>query len=534
MSNTGNGNKAVVLNTRERILSTDANRAQTFYGQGVADLLRFMIDASSDESRLGGGYEVLSDGTETPPRAYVVNGLRPQPVNGTNSLLVSPGVMLIVDNPSDPNADDSVAAWVTDPGISNTGILILPANASGQAIIGIVECQRTTQVLEQDNRDVFNVVTGLFSPQLVNKVTAGRLVYRIRLGTPAAGFPGVAAGWSPLAVFNQPAAAATWDDVLLIWDVRRLVGDRWNAPFNTPLDESEVVKAFAFCNTQVSGSTKLFGELDANYLEARVGGRVGLSDPTGATPGFFDVQASASRTGNFTGYSADSFWHAYAIFPFGLPRWQQYSAVGSAAPRRPCGQRGILAVTDVGPTFAGTPSAVVSTPTATGLLDTPSQSAVCLLSGNTNSGAGVTAVMGDGRVVIPSYVLILSPSSTSGLVSATWTLTDNVTHPGNARAVWVEFFATFDTGGSGTFGILGQVTVTSGDNLGTYFVPVGSRTTLSGNVVEPWSFSARLPLSHDNFSSSARTFTVIWAYLFGTGAAVTAQVIRLLGWEVGP
>jgi hypothetical protein len=111
-----------------------------------------MLDASCEESHLGGGYEVLSDGTETPPRAYVVNGLRPQPVNGTNSLLITPGVMLIVDNPADPNTDDSVASWVTDPGITLTGLLTLPANGSGLTIIGVVECQRTTVVLEQDNR----------------------------------------------------------------------------------------------------------------------------------------------------------------------------------------------------------------------------------------------------------------------------------------------------------------------------------------------------------------------------------------------
>lgn len=549
MANAGNGNKVIILNTRERVLSTDANRAQTFYGQGVADLLRFMVDASCEESHLGGGYEVLSDGTETPTRAYVVNGLRPQPVNGTASLLVTPGVMLVVDNPADPNTDDSVASWITDPGISLTGILTLPANGTGLTIIGVVECQRTTLVLEQDNRDVFNANTGLFSPQLVNKVTAGRLIYRIRLGTPGSGFPGVAAGWAPLAVFNQPAAATTWDDVLLMWDVRTLVNDRWNAPFNTPLNFAELVKGFAYVDTQTPGQSLLISELDANRLEARAGGRPGADDPDPTALWYFDLEDVANRPANFAGYSANKWWTVFAIFPHGLPRWQRYSSAATTAPRRPCGMRGIPAVTNVGPSFGGAPATPINTPTATGLLDAAASNAVALISGQTDATPNVLPALMDGHVVWAGDGATENAATSSTLTQSAWTLLDNFTHPGNARALWVRLVALFTTGAIGT----GPVTVavdadcflTSADNQGLYLSQGGARTAVRVEVGAGTSFlhgfTIRIPLGHSANFVASRLFTFKWKYSFvadvpanAPGLAVSAAFLAVLGWEPGP
>lgn len=540
----GNGNKVVVLNTRERVLSTDANRAQSFYGQGVAELLRFLLDASSEEDRLGGAYETLSTGSENPLRAYVVNGLRPQPVNGTDSLLISPGVMCVVDE-SAPTSDESRMAWVVDPGVAVVGTLTLPANGSGLTIIGVVECQRTNVVLEQDNRDVFNQSTGLFTPVLVNKVTTSQLVYRIRLGTPGAGFPGTAAGWTPLAVFNQPSAATTWDDVLLMWDVRNLVGDRWNSPFNTPLSVAQAVKGYAFTDVQVVGESRMYSQIDANYLQARAGGRIGLASPDVAAVGYFDLRAVANQTGNFAGFSNDSYWHVYAIFPHGLPRWQLYSPASATAPRRPVGVRGIPAITNVGPRFDGTPSGVISTPTATGLIDTPAQTAVVLASGKT-SGAGVPLpVMEDGHVVWQGNDsgFTYTPASFNLNTSATWTLTDNLTHPGNARAVWVRVSANFSRGdqATGVYFAKGDCKVTGGDNVAAtlYDCPGGPTQAidLEGAFLNfSHSFVVRVPLGHNNFATSARVFSFTWYYDFvNAGTAGTgSEVLTVLGWEPGP
>ena len=80
--------------------------------------------------------------------------------------------------------------------------------------------------------------------------------------------------------------------------------------------------------------------------------------------GTFDLLAAANRTGNFAGFAANRFATVYAIFPHGLPRWQLYSTSATAAPRRPTGGRGILAITNVGPRFDGVPSSVISTPTS--------------------------------------------------------------------------------------------------------------------------------------------------------------------------
>ncbi len=540
MSN-GNGNKTIILNTRERVLSTDANRAQTFYGQGMADLLRFMLDASSEESRLGGGYEVLSDGTESPLRAYIVNGIRPQPVNGTTSLLISPGVICIVDNPSDPNTDNSVASWITDPGIQLTGVLTLPVNASGSTIIGVIECQRSLVVMEQDNRDIFNTTTGLFTPALVNKVAAGALTYRIRLGTPGAGYPGIAAGWIPLAVFNQPSAATTWDDVLLMWDVRTMINDRWNAPFNTPLSQSEITKTYGYTDILTVGQRRLRTETDVNYLANRAGGQLGLTDPAAAGVGYFDLLLAANRTANFAGFSSNSWYYIYAIFPFGLPRWQLFSSVAGAAPRRPCGPRGIPAITNVGPLFTGVPSSVISAPSATGLLDTPALTAVCMVAGQTNTVPAPLPVAQDGRTTFRGNATSFNVAGVDTSPDYTlWTLDDNVTHPGNARALIVSLFATFTASAGGRLAIFGNVHVTGPDadinciyathDEGIKEFEVAAGAYRHGIV-------ARIPLAPAAPMTAVRQFLLQWNYsaLVSAGTVtVTGSQLRVFGWELGP
>lgn len=539
----GNGNKVVVLNTRERVLSTDANRAQSFYGQGVAELLRFMLDASSEEDRLGGGYEVMSTGSENPLRAYILNGLRPQPVNGTTSLLITPGVICIVDDPA-PTADESPMAWVVDPGVSVVGTLTLPANGSGLTIIGVVECQRSTQVLEQDNRDVFNQSTGLFTPVLVNKVTAGRLIYRIRLGTPGAGFPGAAAGWTPLMVFNQPVAATTWDDVALMWDVRNMVNDRWNAPFNTPHTDAANWRGTGYTDLLTVGQSRLRAQVVVEYQGFRAGGLLGASDPNPATASFFDLKLVANQTGNFAGFSADSWWYVYAIFPFGLPRWQPYSSVAGTAPRRPCGQRGILAITNVAPNFTGIPAAVISTPTATGLIDTPSQSAVCLVAGRTDNPAAPLPVTMDGRAIfagVPTGVTIFALVGTNSSPNySEWTLVAGTDFPGNARAIYVNVSATFTASAIAELTFFGVVTVTGPDaSTGVAYVS-HEEGQKSFHVVAAGydeGVCARVVLAPASPTSAARTYKLRWQYdaFVSAGAVtVTASALQILGWEIGP
>ncbi len=547
MAASGTGNPKVKLNTRERVLSSDANRSQAMAGQHLANAMRFLLDATAEEDDLAGAVETLSDGTASFLQGVVFSGLRPHPVDGTVDMLVTPGSCLLADNPS-PGTDDSIAAIVTDPGVITTGLLTLTAGA-GSIRIDVIECQRVTTVTETQNRDIFNPATGLFAPSQVDKVTVGRLVYRIRTGTPGSGFPGVAAGWMPLAVCRVAAGATSWDNVIL-WDVRPLASDRWNAPFNTVKRVPERGRCFVWSDvTTVPGEVRVAGLVEAQFGAYKAGGHLGITSSTGAS-GYFDVALAANRAGNHPGYTADLHWYLYAIFPFGLPRWVRYTDSGSGE-RTPRGQRGILAVTATKPFFDGTPvGGAIATPTALGLVYA-GPDAICLLAGRvTNAGTPVPqGIACDGAMTTLVNGADVA-NSTVGLVagvSAQWTLQDGVAWPGGARAVWVRITANFQVASAKTWAVEGDVQVTGPDALSTSHtrtvdLPQHTYAT-NGALILTYSAMARIPLTCDPFdpyngTSSPRDYRILWTFnsdISGLiGVTDSAHNLNVVGWEMGP
>ena len=115
MAPTGNGGKRFVFNTRERALSGDQNRVQNVHDQMLAEILRGLFDASSELDQKAGSVEVFSTGSETPPAATIIAGIRPRPEVGTINLFIEGGSLVIVDKPA-PTTDESKLAFVVDPG----------------------------------------------------------------------------------------------------------------------------------------------------------------------------------------------------------------------------------------------------------------------------------------------------------------------------------------------------------------------------------------------------------------------------------
>lgn len=547
MAASGTGNPKVKFNTRERVLSSDANRVQGMSGAHFANAMRFLLEATSEEDDAAGATEVLSDGTEASLQGVVFSGLRPRPIDGTVDLLITPGSCLLADNTS-PRTDDGVAAIVNDPGVITTGLLTLTAGGASVRI-DVIECQRITVVSETQNRDIFNPATGLFTPAQVDKVTAGRLVYRIRTGTGGAGFPGVAAGWMPLAVCRVAAGATSWDGVIL-WDVRPLVSDRWNAPFASTRTQPERGRCFVWSDvTTASGEVRVAGLAEAQFGAYKAGGHLGVTQTTGAS-GWFDVALAANRASNHPGYTADQHWYLYAVFPHGLPRWVRYTDSGSGG-RVPRGTRGILSVTATKPFFDGTPvGSAVGVPTALGL-NYAGPAAVCLLAGRvTNAGTPVPqgiACDGVRTTLVNGADVANTPTATVAGVSATWTLSDGVAWPAGVRAVWVRISMNLTVAAAKTYIVEGTVVVTGPDALtasSTRTIDLPWQTTATnGALITTYSAMMRIPLCCDPFdpyngTSSPRDFKLVWTHnvdISGLiGVTASAHNLNVVSWEMGP
>jgi hypothetical protein len=562
---TNSGAKSILYNTRERLISTDPNRAQAFASQAAAEVLRYLLDASNEGDVSGGGLEQLHTGVEAFPAATILSGIRGRPEVGTVNLFVEPGAMLVVDNPT-PGADDSIASLLTDAGVQTAGVLVL-TTGSGSTRIDVLECRRIANVVETDNRDIFNPATGLFAPASVTKVQNSVLTYRLRVGTPGAGFPGTAAGWLPLMVASVPSSATSWDAVTC-WDVRPLAQDRANGPFATRLQIQENRRSFCYCDaTSTPSQPRMSAEVQLTFDGCRAGGMIGDGFAAGSTS-FFNPADVRNQEAGFSFGSAGALWHVYLVFPFGLPRWVRYADAGTTSPnqRVPYGPRGIPVVSSKVAAFSGKPLLTgVQTPTTTGLADPATFNAVLAYCGRGPKSPGTDPIgmHCDGRLwtfVNPDAFPLAPTTATTTLIR--WNLPGGGSVPlvpGSARAVLLRFHAEFQfpapaLGAQGVGQIDAIVTVSNllGNNASQGACPQGeTQVVVDGNWVAPPTpgvnfvreFTVRVPLqpdlSHSNALPSfdanqtlARTFVVTWTH--NVGIAPASNEMTVLGWELGP
>ncbi len=363
MTQTG---RRMVLNSRERIISTDHNRLQSFADAALAETLRFAFDAVASGATAGGVVDVATAPT-APLRGVILSGLLVRP-SGTVDLSIDPGVVLLRDADPAPSSDDSQLKRVVDPGLPNGTLSLTPG--SGTVRVDIVECARTDLVLESDNRDIFDTSTGLFLPTAVPKVSEGRLTYRIRTGTPGGGFAGVGTvqGWMPLAVMVVGASATDWSGVTL-YDVRALRVD-----VTRPHTVQEVVPPIHRSRLHyAAGADTLSGVYSTEVLGRRVGGQ------------FDALSMTSQREAGFSGVGGSPFF-VYLLTPFGLPRWCRYNS-GTLLPGSVCGVPVISMTAPHPKTLA--PTTPIALPTASGL-GSASGIGVAVLAGRCRSGGALT------------------------------------------------------------------------------------------------------------------------------------------------
>jgi len=183
----------VLLNQRERPLSSDINQAETQLDRTLRDYL----DRAST-----GRTNNTNDASTTPVSGFIGDSLKVRPNSpiGT-AILVAPGMGFQVNASDVPTAIGSITS-VDDlarykPLVLNTQQTItVPPNSSGNPRIDIIEVKYNRHTTDTSSRDVFNTGTGTFDPTSVQKTLAwaiedsvttnGAGALNLKSGTPAA------------------------------------------------------------------------------------------------------------------------------------------------------------------------------------------------------------------------------------------------------------------------------------------------------------------------------------------------------------
>ncbi len=389
------GNRKVVINTRERAVSSDINRLQQFAAADRMEAWRYLLDVSrSTDDIAAGAISTEHASQESPVRALILSGFMARPQLASQSVLVDSGLLFMLDPdgatlllPGGANSpDDSLLKDVADPGVVSLGQLVIASNASGSIRIDVIEAQRNPDIAQETaSRDIFDPATGLFSATTVDKVTSDGLTYRVRQGVAGSGFPGTVQGWLPLAVASVPNGSTT-NDTVTFWDVRPLINHR-----DSMINEDHQCSKFVRQVTNMNGTSgHLTGVSERVYRNQKLGGNLLRSSP-GTDNAYLDILDAVNQS---PGFSLVSYWYLYALTPFGLPNWARYTdaSSGSRIPRSP---RGLLILSNVTPVpVRGVPSAAFALPVALGLGATTTAAGVVICSGNSNtatvSAGGIT------------------------------------------------------------------------------------------------------------------------------------------------
>jgi hypothetical protein len=345
----GSGQRQVPVSIKERGVSRDINALQWAHGKDLTEMLaHFCLYYGTGED---GGSLSKPSTTTAPAAAMCLGGSLVLRTTGSAVVNVDVGTWLFVVTEADSAHSSAKLARGTSTNLT------LTANASGSIRIDVIECQYA-EVVSQELREVYDEAAQALQPQLVDKLSYGGLTYRIRTGTPGAGYPAAESGWTPIAVCSIPNGAVTWNDVRM-WDVRPLMSDLHTMPrsqLTLPRPQPSGWQASAG-----PGQLNATGYAGTTYKEWLVGGKF---DPDSYPDALNLKHANYLETG--TTFVSGESWHLYLAFPFGLPRWAHYPAqdIGDWSL---LGMRGIPILTDkVCTTIYGEPSGALTLPAGLG------------------------------------------------------------------------------------------------------------------------------------------------------------------------
>lgn len=394
------GDKRIITNTRERAVSNDLNRMQAFKATQIAELVRTAVSRASTLPLLDGMGGVFDYKAATLPTwpygGDVLDGLFAVADNGSG-VTITRGVAGFWVHDWGGGADDSNYVVVPSDGVSSVATFPFAANGGGSArwdmLVAYVEDET---VLEQSSRDIYDSVTGLFSPSLVDKVEAATLKFAYTTGTvgnPPPGYPTPGAYGSKLC---QPIVLALicvhpWSSGFTtcdFYDTRPLVSAR-TPPGDFVKYSATSGREFVWTDRQVRPSFHydgaFFSQAEGHALgvfgDGVIGGRLRKNVPSSALAQFGVASAKSSYAVAAIGgdslfidpddpdladsaYPPSATAHSLSALAFGWPagyeRFVRYVQAGAnvAAPtntihqpgaRVPVGPNGVLAVVEAEP-----------------------------------------------------------------------------------------------------------------------------------------------------------------------------------------
>ena len=531
------GDKRLYFNVRERFVSDDMNRLQAIEAAERAARLRGLHNDVLGDWYGAGGLQTPVVSSSPSLVGDVYGGLMVQPDNA-GYFLVQPGVAGFLD-PAGVGADDNAYRVVNDPGQQTPAVLTFTSNGGGGSPRwDVIECQPVDTVTAQESRYIFNPATGIASSQLVDKVKAGRLTYRVRLGVVGSGFPGLAAGWMPLAVCCAPAGSTS----LLtsdVWDVRPLVRERVRY---LPVDAATgvgygpiVQSEYRFRDAATATANQWIGTSEASFNGYQAGGRLERSTPstlaqfggtgvTGGRAGLFNADLADNQSA-YT-LAANARLNLVAIFPSLLPRWQRYSQVAVGAGRVPNGPRGILVATTAQANAAGIITGVAM-PTAA-VFGAGTSAGVLVAGARCNAGSSPQTATGSAADHYTGSQAVAA--SSIGVEDIDWDLTANQLFPLSARRILIEVRIVANNG-SGDLNptVLGRLYMGS-EGLGTFF-----SSRVAGAVANPsnMAFNAWCPVlprvvpTEVALPSTMR----IRISVLGIAPSITSATLTVLAWS---
>lgn len=547
------GQRRIVENTRERLLSSDVNRLQTLAAATIADVIR---DQHDSILLMDSGFVSPPPTTVgTPLYGAVLNGLMVVAPVGGVELAVTPGSAILEDPDGQagssvstaPNPDDSIGKLCIDRAgvLAGSGTLVFTANGAGSVRVDVVEMRRSPSLVDEtDNRDIFDSGTGLFTAVAVTKIVRDGIQYRIRLGTAGAGFPGAAAGWMPIAVIATPPGAASFDPCT-IYDVRPLVTDRADSAagaraLRTATRSERAMRNFKVDTISAAPAYLLSGSF--------VGSDAGGYNADTLPPSGFDLRDVANHAPGYVP-AANALCYVWQLQPHGLPRWVLYStvAVPPFGGRVPLGPRGIWVVTGTGPiatqwSTGDLPSIAIPLPPSSGF-DAGSSSIgnVMLAAANDGASAGCVSRCARNRVVFGTDTLggtlpIIAPPITATATESRAVLVPGTHIPTGARAVFMHFSCTF-TGVAGTefyFNPAPSVRSSGAAVPASYFLDEGKLATVAATMPAGGSmdavFQGWFELPPNMTGAGTIVPTMNWAPT--AGVVKGADFAFVVGWEL--
>jgi hypothetical protein len=322
------GNDNVVLNTRERPLSSDINDLQSLAARSLADVLRYALAPNT----------LAAVNPSSTPGNFVLGGLEAIP-NG-NNISINPGALCQDSNALSPAPSSLDSAYRL---AYNRSALTVTMPSPVGTTYYLVEAQMTDVVAATASRDILDATSGNFVPTLVNKRKERQITTQVLTGA-GSNAPAPSGGdWVPIAIVRRPGGggAVSASDIM---DVRPLWSDILTARTNMILpgngEPGEIVGGELVTTHVPNGA--------ASNLLARFSAAARL--PNGKLAFFRFVSTGSNDITNavFTAvspFAANTFYYLYLCPWHGLLPSQQ----GAQLPAVPTLNRGLLVVSATPP-----------------------------------------------------------------------------------------------------------------------------------------------------------------------------------------